>query len=106
MLHYNSPPFSVGETGRMGAPGRREIGHGKLAWRAIRPMLPAPREFPDRGRVVSEITESCGSSSMQPVCGSSRALMDAGAALKRPTPAIAMGSAFEGERLGVLSDIP
>src|SRR5271167_441024 len=85
LLHYNFPPYSVGETGRMGAPGRREIGHGKLAWRAIRPMLPTPAEFPYTIRVVSEITESNGSSSMATVCGSSLALMDAGVPLKRPT---------------------
>ena len=78
MLHYNFPPFSVGETGRMGAPGRREVGHGKLAWRAIRPMLPSAEEFPYTLRLVSEITESNGSSSMASVCGSSLALMDAG----------------------------
>src|SRR6266567_4835690 len=84
LLHYNFPPYSVGETGRMGAPGRREIGHGKLAWRAIHPMLPTPAEFPYTIRVVSEITESNGSSSMATVCGTSLALMDAGVPLKRP----------------------
>ena len=78
MLHYNFPPYSVGETGRMGSPGRREIGHGKLAWRAIHPMLPTKEEFPYTIRVVSEITESNGSSSMATVCGTSLALMDAG----------------------------
>src|SRR3546814_3624429 len=77
MLHYNFPPYSVGEAGRMGSPGRREIGHGKLAWRAVRPLLPAKEEFPYTIRVVSEITESNGSSSMATVCGSSLALMDA-----------------------------
>jgi polyribonucleotide nucleotidyltransferase len=82
MLHYNFPPYSVGETGRMGSPGRREIGHGKLAWRAINPMLPAHHEFPYTLRVVSEITESNGSSSMATVCGTSLALMDAGVPLK------------------------
>src|SRR6185312_1658331 len=90
LLHYNFPPYSVGETGRMGAPGRREIGHGKLAWRAIHPMLPTPAEFPYTIRVVSEITESNGSSSMASVCGASLALMDAGVPLKRPTAGIAM----------------
>src|SRR6476661_7746767 len=85
ILHYNFPPFSVGETGRTGAPGRREIGHGKLAWRAIHPMLPTPAEFPYTIRLVSEIMESNGSSSMATVCGSSLALMDAGVPLKRPT---------------------
>src|SRR5580692_7133661 len=91
LLHYNFPPFSVGETGRIGAPGRREIGHGKLAWRAIHPVLPEKTEFPYTIRVVSEITESNGSSSMATVCGSSLALMDAGVPLKRPTAGIAMG---------------
>src|SRR5882757_8005944 len=85
LLHYNFPPFSVGETGRMGGPRRREIGHGKLAWRAIHPVLPLAHEFPYTIRVVSEITESNGSSSMATVCGSSLALMDAGVPLKRPT---------------------
>ncbi|MCI0465864.1 MAG: polyribonucleotide nucleotidyltransferase, partial [Beijerinckiaceae bacterium] len=84
LLHYNFPPFSVGETGRLGSPGRREIGHGKLAWRAIHPMLPTAAEFPYTVRVVSEITESNGSSSMATVCGTSLALMDAGVPLKRP----------------------
>ena len=105
MLHYNFPPYSVGETGRMGAPGRREIGHGKLAWRAIRPMLPTAAEFPYTIRVVSEITESNGSSSMATVCGSSLALMDAGVPLKRPTAGIAMGLILEDKRFAVLSDI-
>ncbi|HEX3430928.1 MAG TPA: polyribonucleotide nucleotidyltransferase [Rhizomicrobium sp.] len=105
LLHYNFPPYSVGETGRMGAPGRREIGHGKLAWRAIHPMLPTPAEFPYTIRVVSEITESNGSSSMATVCGSSLALMDAGVPLKRPTAGIAMGLILEGSRFAVLSDI-
>jgi len=105
LLHYNFPPYSVGETGRMGSPGRREIGHGKLAWRAIRPMLPAVAEFPYTLRVVSEITESNGSSSMATVCGSSLALMDAGVPLKAPTAGIAMGLILEGERFAVLSDI-
>jgi polyribonucleotide nucleotidyltransferase len=105
LLHYNFPPFSVGETGRLGAPGRREIGHGKLAWRAIRPMLPAHHDFPYTIRVVSEITESNGSSSMATVCGSSLALMDAGVPLKRPTAGIAMGLILEDKRFAVLSDI-
>jgi polyribonucleotide nucleotidyltransferase len=105
MLHYNFPPYSVGETGRMGSPGRREIGHGKLAWRAIHPMLPAAHEFPYTIRVVSEITESNGSSSMATVCGSSLALMDAGVPLRRPVAGIAMGLILEGERYAVLSDI-
>src|SRR5216683_1370211 len=105
LLHYNFPPFSVGETGRIGAPGRREIGHGKLAWRAIHPMLPAHHEFPYTIRVVSEITESNGSSSMATVCGASLALMDAGVPLKRPTAGIAMGLILEGSRFAVLSDI-
>src|SRR6476659_8340703 len=105
MLHYNFPPFSVGATGRTGAPGRREIGHGKLSWRAIRPMLPAKDEFPYTIRVVSEITESNGSSSMATVCGTSLALMDAGVPLKRPTAGIAMGLILEDKRFAVLSDI-
>jgi polyribonucleotide nucleotidyltransferase len=105
LLHYNFPPFSVGETGRMGSPGRREIGHGKLAWRAIRPMLPAPEQFPYTLRVVSEITESNGSSSMATVCGTSLALMDAGVPLAKPVAGIAMGLIKEGERFAVLSDI-
>ena len=105
MLHYNFPPYSVGETGRMGAPGRREIGHGKLAWRAIHPMLPPKEEFPYTIRVVSEITESNGSSSMATVCGASLALMDAGVPLKRPTAGIAMGLILEDKRYAVLSDI-
>ena len=105
LLHYNFPPYSVGETGRMGSPGRREIGHGKLAWRAIHPMLPPPHEFPYTIRVVSEITESNGSSSMATVCGTSLALMDAGVPLRRPVAGIAMGLILEGERFAVLSDI-
>ncbi|HEY2184459.1 MAG TPA: polyribonucleotide nucleotidyltransferase [Xanthobacteraceae bacterium] len=105
LLHYNFPPFSVGETGRMGGPRRREIGHGKLAWRAIHPVLPLHHEFPYTLRVVSEITESNGSSSMATVCGTSLALMDAGVPLKRPTAGIAMGLILEGERHAVLSDI-
>jgi polyribonucleotide nucleotidyltransferase len=105
LLHYNFPPFSVGETGRMGGPRRREIGHGKLAWRAIHPVLPAHHEFPYTLRVVSEITESNGSSSMATVCGTSLALMDAGVPLKRPTAGIAMGLILENGRHAVLSDI-
>ncbi len=105
LLHYNFPPFSVGETGRMGGPRRREIGHGKLAWRAIHPVLPAHHEFPYTLRVVSEITESNGSSSMATVCGTSLALMDAGVPMKRPTAGIAMGLILEKERYAVLSDI-
>ena len=105
LLHYNFPPFSVGETGRIGAPGRREIGHGKLAWRAIHPVLPAHLEFPYTLRVVSEITESNGSSSMATVCGTSLALMDAGVPLKRPIAGIAMGLILEDKRFAVLSDI-
>jgi len=105
LLHYNFPPFSVGETGRIGSPGRREIGHGKLAWRALHPMLPPSAEFPYTIRVVSEITESNGSSSMATVCGSSLALMDAGVPLKRPTAGIAMGLILEDKRYAVLSDI-
>ncbi|MER0239512.1 polyribonucleotide nucleotidyltransferase [Fulvimarina sp. MAC8] len=105
LLHYNFPPYSVGETGRMGSPGRREIGHGKLAWRAIRPMLPAPEQFPYTLRAVSEITESNGSSSMATVCGTSLAFMDAGVPLKRPVAGIAMGLIKEGDRFAVLSDI-
>jgi polyribonucleotide nucleotidyltransferase len=105
LLHYNFPPYSVGETGRMGSPGRREIGHGKLAWRAIHPMLPAAEQFPYTVRVVSEITESNGSSSMATVCGTSLALMDAGVPLAKPVAGIAMGLILEGERFAVLSDI-
>ncbi|HEY1365051.1 MAG TPA: polyribonucleotide nucleotidyltransferase [Xanthobacteraceae bacterium] len=105
LLHYNFPPFSVGETGRMGSPRRREIGHGKLAWRAIHPVLPPHHEFPYTLRVVSEITESNGSSSMATVCGTSLALMDAGVPIKRPTAGIAMGLILEDERYSVLSDI-
>jgi polyribonucleotide nucleotidyltransferase len=105
LLHYNFPHYSVGETGRTGAPGRREIGHGKLAWRAIHPVLPEKTEFPYTIRVVSEITESNGSSSMATVCGASLSLMDAGVPLKRPTAGIAMGLILEDKRFAVLSDI-
>ena len=105
LLHYNFPPYSVGEVGRMGSPGRREIGHGKLAWRAIHPVLPEREVFPYTIRVVSEITESNGSSSMATVCGASLAMMDAGVPLKRPVAGIAMGLIKEGGDYAVLSDI-
>jgi polyribonucleotide nucleotidyltransferase len=105
MLHYNFPPYSVGEVGRFGAPGRREVGHGKLAWRALHPMLPGMEEFPYTIRVLSDITESNGSSSMATVCGGSLALMDAGVPLKRPVAGIAMGLILEGKDYAVISDI-
>jgi polyribonucleotide nucleotidyltransferase len=105
MLHYNFPPYSVGEVRRMGSPGRREIGHGKLAWRALRPMLPSKEKFPYTIRIVSEITESNGSSSMASVCGGSLALMDSGVPMDRPVAGIAMGLIKEGDRFAVLSDI-
>jgi polyribonucleotide nucleotidyltransferase len=105
MLHYNFPPYSVGEVGRFGAPGRREVGHGKLAWRALRPMLPAAEEFPYTIRVLSDITESNGSSSMATVCGGSLAMMDAGVPLKAPVAGIAMGLILEGQDFAVISDI-
>ena len=105
LLHYNFPPFSVGETGRVGFTGRREVGHGKLAWRALRAVLPAKTEFPYTLRLVSEITESNGSSSMATVCGGSLAMMDAGVPLKRAVAGIAMGLILEGDRHAVLSDI-
>ena len=105
MLHYNFPPYSVGEAGRMGSPGRREIGHGKLAWRAIHPLLPKKEDFPYTLRVVSEVTESNGSSSMATVCGTSLSLMDAGAPLARPVAGIAMGLIKEDTGFAVLSDI-
>jgi polyribonucleotide nucleotidyltransferase len=105
MLHYNFPPYSVGEAGRMFGPGRREIGHGKLAWRAIRPLLPAKEDFPYTIRVVSEVTESNGSSSMATVCGSSLSMMDAGVPLKAPVAGIAMGLIKEDDGFAVLSDI-
>jgi len=104
MLHYNFPPFSVGETGRIGT-GRREIGHGKLAWRAINSSLPSKESFPYTFRIVSEITESNGSSSMATVCGTSLALMDAGVPIKEPVAGIAMGLIKEGDEFSVLSDI-
>ncbi|MEL7017631.1 MAG: polyribonucleotide nucleotidyltransferase, partial [Pseudomonadota bacterium] len=105
LLHYNFPPYSVGEVGRMGGTGRREIGHGKLAWRALKAVLPTQEEFPYVIRLVSEITESNGSSSMATVCGGSLAMMDAGVPIKRPVAGIAMGLILEGERFAVLSDI-
>lgn len=105
LLHYNFPPYSVGEVGRMGSPGRREIGHGKLAWRAIHPMLPNAEEFPYTIRVVSEIMESNGSSSMATVCGSTLSLMDAGVPMKKPVAGIAMGLIKEKDKFVVLSDI-
>ena len=105
MLHYNFPPFSVGEAGRMGGTGRREIGHGKLAWRAINPLLPSAEEFPYTLRIVSEITESNGSSSMATVCGSSLALLNAGVPIKKQVAGIAMGLIKEGDKFVVLSDI-
>lgn len=105
MLHYNFPPYSVGEVGRLSSPGRREIGHGKLAWRAIRPLLPTREQFPYTIRTVSEITESNGSSSMATVCGTSLSMMDAGVPLSRPIAGIAMGLVKEGDKFAVLSDI-
>jgi polyribonucleotide nucleotidyltransferase len=105
MLHYNFPPYSTGEAKRMGSPGRREIGHGKLAWRAVRPLLPPKESFPYTIRVVSEITESNGSSSMASVCGASLSLMDAGVPLKAPVAGIAMGLIKETDGFAVLSDI-
>jgi len=105
MLHYNFPPYSVGEVGRTGFTGRREIGHGKLAWRAVHPLLPSKEEFPYTIRVVSEITESNGSSSMATVCGASLALMDAGVPLREPVAGIAMGLIKDDDRVAVLSDI-
>src|SRR5207253_11377662 len=105
MLHYNFPPYSVGEAGRLGSPGRREIGHGKLAWRAIHPLLASKESFPYTIRVVSEVTESNGSSSMASVCSASLALMDAGVPLPRPVAWIAMRLIKEPEGFAVLSDI-
>ncbi|MBV9930166.1 MAG: polyribonucleotide nucleotidyltransferase [Alphaproteobacteria bacterium] len=105
MLHYNFPPYSVGEVGRFGAPGRREVGHGKLAWRALHPVLPTHEEFPYTIRVLSDITESNGSSSMATVCGGCLALMDAGVPIKRPVSGIAMGLILEGKDFAVISDI-
>ncbi len=105
LLHYNFPPYSVGEVGRMGFTGRREIGHGKLAWRALKAVIPSQEEFPYVIRLVSEITESNGSSSMATVCGGSLAMMDGGVPIKRPVAGIAMGLILEGEKYAVLSDI-
>ena len=105
MLHYNFPPYSVGEAGRIGSPGRREIGHGKLAWRAVNPLLPNGEDFPYTVRIVSEVTESNGSSSMATVCGTSLALMDAGVPIKKPVAGIAMGLIKEKNDFSVLSDI-
>jgi len=105
MLHYNFPPYSVGEAGRVGSPGRREIGHGKLAWRAVNPLLPQGEDFPYTVRIVSEVTESNGSSSMATVCGTSLALMDAGVPIKKPVAGIAMGLIKEKKEFSVLSDI-
>ena len=105
MLHYNFPPYSVGEAGRVGSPGRREVGHGKLAWRAVNPLLPSGDDFPYTVRIVSEVTESNGSSSMATVCGASLALMDAGVPIKKPVAGIAMGLIKEKKEFSVLSDI-
>jgi polyribonucleotide nucleotidyltransferase len=105
MLHYNFPPYSVGEVGRLGATGRREIGHGKLAWRALKAVLPSKDDFDYTIRLVSDITESNGSSSMATVCGSSLALMDAGVPIKNSVSGIAMGLIKEGDDFAVLSDI-
>jgi len=105
MLHYNFPPYSVGEVGRFGAPGRREVGHGKLAWRALHPVLPSKEDFPYTIRVLSDITESNGSSSMATVCGGCLSMMDAGVPIERPVSGIAMGLILEGEEFAVLSDI-
>jgi polyribonucleotide nucleotidyltransferase len=105
LLHYNFPPYSVGETGRSGSPGRREIGHGKLAWRAVKAVLPKGDDFPYTLRIVSEITESNGSSSMATVCGSSLAMMDAGVPITRPVSGIAMGLIKDAEGIAILSDI-
>jgi len=105
MFHYNFPPYSVGECGRMGAPGRREVGHGRLARRGVQAMMPSLEDFPYTVRVVSEITESNGSSSMASVCSASLALMDAGVPLKAPVAGIAMGLVKEGEKFAVLTDI-
>ncbi|MGR3717082.1 MAG: polyribonucleotide nucleotidyltransferase [Thermohalobaculum sp.] len=105
MLHYNFPPYSVGEAGRMFGPGRREIGHGKLAWRALQAVLPAATDFPYTIRIVSEITESNGSSSMATVCGASLSMMDAGVPLKAPVAGVAMGLILEGDKFAILTDI-
>lgn len=105
LVHYNFPPYAVGETGRMSSPGRREIGHGRLAWRALHPLIPSKQDFPYTIRVVSEVTESNGSSSMATVCGSSLSMMDAGVPLEKPVSGIAMGLVKEGEKFSVLTDI-
>ncbi|MFU7528374.1 polyribonucleotide nucleotidyltransferase [Qipengyuania sp. ASV99] len=105
MLHYNFPPYSVGEVGRFGAPGRREIGHGKLAWRALHPVLPSHEDFPYTIRILSDITESNGSSSMATICGGCLSMMDAGVPIERPVSGIAMGLILEGDEFAVLSDI-
>ncbi len=105
LLHYNFPPYSVGETGRLSSPGRREIGHGKLAWRALHPLIPTKEQFPYTMRTVSEVTESNGSSSMATVCGTSLSMMDAGVPLQKPVAGIAMGLIKEGKKFAVLSDI-
>jgi polyribonucleotide nucleotidyltransferase len=105
MLHYNFPPYSVGEVGRFGAPGRREVGHGKLAWRALNPVLPTREDFPYTIRVLSDITESNGSSSMATVCGGCLSMMDAGVPITAPVSGIAMGLILEGDEFAVLSDI-
>src|SRR5204862_2021395 len=105
MLHYNFPHFSVGEVGRFGSPGRREIGHGALARRALEPVLPSEEEFPYSLRIVSDITESNGSSSMASVCGGSLSMMDAGVPIKAAVAGVAMGLVMEGNRYAILSDI-
>src|ERR1700753_3592418 len=105
MLHYNFPPYSVSEVGRFSAPWHSDVGHGKLAWRALHPVLPSHEEFPYTIRVLSDITESNGSSSMATVCGGSLAMMDAGVPLKRPVSGIAMGLILEGKDFAVISDI-
>src|SRR3546814_497636 len=105
MLHYNFPPYSVGEVGRFGAPSRRDIGHGKLAWRALRGVLPSKEDFSYTIRVLSDITESNGSSSMATVCGGCLSMMDAGVPITRPVSGIAMGLILEGDQFTVLSDI-
>ena len=106
LLHYNFPPYSVGEVGRVGPPGRREVGHGKLAWRALQAVLPPATDFPYTIRVVSEITESNGSSSMASVCGGSLSMMDAGVPLKAPVAGVAMGLILEDEgSYAILTDI-
>lgn len=105
MLHYNFPPYSVGEVGRFGAPGRREVGHGKLAWRALHPVLPAKEDFPYTIRILSDVTESNGSSSMATICGGCLSMMDAGVPVIRPVSGIAMGLILEGDEFAVLSDI-